>query len=56
MDCAVSIIIPAYNAERWIGSALESALNQSWHNTEIFVVDDGSPKPINLPHWAQSLA
>src|ERR1039458_5684307 len=42
MSCSVSIIIPAYNAERWIGSALESALNQTWPHTEIIVVDDGS--------------
>ena len=42
MSCLVSIIIPAYNAERWIGSALESALNQTWPHTEIIVVDDGS--------------
>jgi glycosyltransferase involved in cell wall biosynthesis len=42
MNCTASILIPAYNAERWIGSALESALQQSWPHTEIIVVDDGS--------------
>jgi glycosyltransferase involved in cell wall biosynthesis len=42
MNCTVSILIPAYNAERWVGSALESALNQSWPKIEIIVVDDGS--------------
>ncbi|MGA3087513.1 MAG: glycosyltransferase family A protein [Terriglobales bacterium] len=42
MSCSVSIIIPAYNAERWIASALESALNQTWPHKEIIVVDDGS--------------
>ncbi len=39
---SVSIIIPAYNSERFIAEAIESALNQSWTNKEIIVVDDGS--------------
>jgi glycosyltransferase involved in cell wall biosynthesis len=42
MNSTVSILIPAYNAERWVGSALQSALNQSWPKIEIIVVDDGS--------------
>jgi len=42
MNSTVSILIPAYNAERWIGSALQSALDQSWPKIEIIVVDDGS--------------
>lgn len=38
----VSIIIPVYNAERFIKSAIESALAQDWMNKEIIIVDDGS--------------
>ena len=38
----VSILIPAYNAEQWIGDTIVSALNQTWPNKEIIVVDDGS--------------
>jgi hypothetical protein len=38
----VSILIPCYNAERWIARAIESALAQTWSNTEVIVVDDGS--------------
>ncbi|HEY7322765.1 MAG TPA: glycosyltransferase family 2 protein [Candidatus Binatia bacterium] len=38
----VSILIPAYNAERWIGETIRSALAQTWSNTEVIVVDDGS--------------
>jgi glycosyltransferase involved in cell wall biosynthesis len=38
----VSILIPAFNAERWIGETLRSSLGQTWPRTEIVVVDDGS--------------
>ena len=38
----VSILIPAYNAERWIADTLKSALGQTWQSKEIIVVDDGS--------------
>jgi GT2 family glycosyltransferase len=38
----VSILIPAYNAERWIGQTIASALSQTWPNKEIIIVDDGS--------------
>ena len=39
---SVSIIVPVYNAERWIGRTLESALAQTFKDTEVIVVDDGS--------------
>jgi len=42
MTPLVSILIPAYNAERSIGDTIRSALEQTWLNKEIVVVDDGS--------------
>lgn len=42
MDVKVSILIPCYNAERWISQAVESALNQTYSNKEVIVIDDGS--------------
>lgn len=38
----VTIIIPVYNGENYIRSAIESAVNQSYSNLEIIVIDDGS--------------
>ncbi len=38
----VSILIPAYNAQEWIGETIQSALAQTWPRKEIIVVDDGS--------------
>jgi len=42
MKQLVSIIIPCYNNEFYIEQAVESALNQTYDNKEIIVVDDGS--------------
>ena len=42
MGDLVSILIPAYNAEKWIRDTMLSAINQTWANKEIIVVDDGS--------------
>ena len=38
----VSIVIPVYNAEKYIERALKSLINQSYKNIEVIVVNDGS--------------
>ena len=42
MSPFVSILIPCFNAERWVEQAIESAIGQTWPHKEVIVVDDGS--------------
>ena len=39
---AISVIIPLYNAEKYIGECLDSILNQTFQDFEVIVVDDCS--------------
>lgn len=38
----LSIIIPVYNVEKYIGRCISSVLEQNYHNYEVILVDDGS--------------
>lgn len=42
MNPLVSILIPAYNSEKWIQDTVKSAMGQTWPKKEIIIVDDGS--------------
>ena len=50
----VSVIIPAYKAEKYISRCLNSLINQTYNNIEIIVVNDGSPDNTGkmLDNWA----
>lgn len=38
----VSIVIPVHNRERYVGAAIDSALNQTFTDFELLIIDDGS--------------
>lgn len=39
----VSIIVPIYNVEKYVGECIQSLIDQTYKNVEIILVDDGSP-------------
>jgi glycosyltransferase involved in cell wall biosynthesis len=41
-DKRVSIIMPAYNTELYIASAIESVLHQTWKNWELIIIENAS--------------
>ena len=41
-DIKISIIMPVYNVEQYVGKAIESILNQTFTDYELLIVDDGT--------------
>lgn len=39
----ISVIVPIYGIERYVGICIESIINQTYENLDIILVDDGSP-------------
>lgn len=41
-SCRISVIIPVYNAEKYLNACLNSLLNQTYLNFEVICIDDAS--------------
>ncbi|HRT82201.1 MAG TPA: glycosyltransferase, partial [Oscillospiraceae bacterium] len=39
----ISVIMPVYKVEKYVGKAIESILNQTFTDFELIAVDDGTP-------------
>jgi hypothetical protein len=42
MKPLITIIIPAFNSQKWLEWTIRSAINQTWQNKEVIIIDDGS--------------
>lgn len=42
MDECISVVLPTYNGQKYIGEAIESILNQTYANLELIIVNDCS--------------
>lgn len=42
MPCKISVIMPVYNAERYVKKAIDSILMQTFRDFELIIVEDGS--------------
>ena len=50
----VTVVIPAYNAMRYLAETMETVLNQTYQDFEVLVVNDGSTD--ETPNWVNKLS
>lgn len=55
MGKRVSVIVPVYRTQQWLERCVKSITEQTWHDLEVILVDDGSPDecPRLCDEWGQ---
>lgn len=55
-EVLVTVVVPVYNVEKYLDCCIESIVNQTYHNLEIILVDDGSRDSSGCicDHWANN--
>ena len=55
MDAVISVIIPVYKVENYLDRCVTSVVNQTYHDLDIILVEDGSPDscPELCDEWAK---
>lgn len=53
----ISIIVPIYKVEKYMDRCIESLIEQTYHNLEIILIDDGSPDncPAKCDEWGRKV-
>jgi len=57
MECMVSIVTPCYNGSRFIDLYMKGIMEQTYHNIELIIIDDGSVDNSfeKLKNWKEKL-
>lgn len=55
MEPLVTVVVPAYKAEKYVEDCIESVLSQNYKNLQVVLVDDGSPDrcPVIYDEYAE---
>lgn len=48
MDYLISVIVPAYNCEKYLEASIKSVIKQTYKNFELLIIDDGSTDNTSL--------
>lgn len=52
----VDVILPIYNPGQWVFEAIDSVINQTYHDWNLFIIDDCTPSPGEIISQIKSIA
>lgn len=48
MEDKVAVVLPTYNGQKWLANAIDSVINQTYQNINLYIIDDGSTDNTNV--------